>query len=143
MPARFDIQGVAKDGTVHIHSAIVGIPETERLLDLFGDKAAKAMRGILYREGEAIMAESKRQVPVLTGTLRDSGHVQPPSESSGELSVVLGYGGPAAPYALYQHEEMTLHHKEGNAKFLAGPFYAAKPTMDDRFAAELRTELGV
>ena len=143
MAARFDITGISKDGLIEIHSALVPLTETERLMDQFGARAEHAMRGILYREGESIMSGAKKQVPVETGTLRNSGFVELPEESSGTLSVTIGFGGAAAPYALRQHEDLTFHHKEGNAKFLALPFYAAKPTMDGRFAAELKTELGL
>lgn len=64
----------------------------------------KVLGAALYQEGEAIMAESKQLVPVDLGNLRDSGHVQQPVITGDSVTVKLGYGGPAAAYALYVHE---------------------------------------
>ena len=78
------------------------------------DKAPQAMAGALYREAEAIMADSKLKVPVGwppedpgSGTLRSTGHVDLPVISGSEIEVTEGYGGPAAHYALRQHEELA------------------------------------
>jgi hypothetical protein len=40
--------------------------------------------------------------------------------------VVVGYGGPAAPYTVRQHEDMTLIHPSGEAKWLENAFNATK-----------------
>jgi len=80
------------------------------------------------------MAESKHQVPVDTGVLRSTGHVQLPKEEAGRVSVTLGYGGPAAPYALRQHEELSYRHTVGKAKYLSDPAEAAVAGMDRRIA---------
>lgn len=79
----------------------------------------------LFRWGEEVMAESKTQyVPVDTGQLRASGFVMTPSlkdvpagaapspeahraalpRQPDEVAMVMGFGGPAAPYALSVHE---------------------------------------
>jgi hypothetical protein len=79
----------------------------------------------LFRWGEEVMAESKAQyVPVDTGVLRSSGFVltaslkdvptgaAPSAEAQQllqartgtEVRAVLGFGGPATPYALAVHE---------------------------------------
>jgi len=81
------------------------------------DKLANKLRGAeaqlrveigktLYQFGEEVMTASKLVVPVLTGTLMNTGHVDLPADSGAMITVTLGYGGPAAPYALYVHEEM-------------------------------------
>ena len=42
------------------------------------------------------------------GTMRNTHEVQ-----RGEREVVLGVGGPAAPYAKRQHEDASYHHHDG------------------------------
>jgi len=39
-------------------------------------------------------------------------------------SVRLGFGGPAAPYAVLVHEDLTKRHKVGQAKYLEIPLKA-------------------
>lgn len=72
--------------------------------------AAGSMRGevgsALYQFGEEVMTESKLRVPVLTGTLMNSGHVELPVDEGTRVVVQEGYGGVAAPYALYVHEAL-------------------------------------
>lgn len=77
--------------------------------------------GAIYREGERMMTLSKLQVPVDTGTLRSTGSVSEPSMLSQHPEVSLGYGGPAAPYALIVHEDLNAHHTVGKAKYLEDP----------------------
>ncbi len=93
------------------------VQTVEKAKQRIREEAAKE----LYRFGEEIMAASKDVVPVDTGNLMNSGHVEmPPSlpaggnpawgtgltAPEGELLVVLAYGGPAAKYALYVHEAL-------------------------------------
>jgi hypothetical protein len=73
------------------------------------DAAAKLGAEIgkaLFQFAEEVMGESKLRVPVLTGTLMNTGHVEPPALEGEILSVTMGYGGPAASYALYVHEAL-------------------------------------
>lgn len=100
--------------------------------------ASKAVAQALYIEGEKIMALSKGQyVPVLSGALRSSGHVRPPAPSAKWAYVVeLGYGGPAVPYALVQHER----HKT-KAKYLERPALRQAPMIGRRVGAKVRVAL--
>ena len=74
----------------------------------------------LYQEGQAIMRDTLPITPIDLGGLRSSGHVEAPTPTGpGEWEVVLGFGGSAAPYALYVHEIMTAQHDPPTqAKFL-------------------------
>lgn len=110
-------------------------------LDRYGRRAQTAIAKALYREAEGIMAQSKELVPVDTGALRSSGHVRVPELRDRSATVVLGYGGPAAPYALYVHEDLNAFHKVGMAKYLEVPFRAAQGGMAERIARDLRDEL--
>lgn len=58
----------------------------------------------MVSEMEGMMRESRPLVPVVTGTLRSSGTVEPPVETNDEVSVAAGYGGAAKRYALKVHE---------------------------------------
>ena len=113
---------------------LAGGEELIRKLKALGEKAQTIVGGVLYREAEAIMTESKTQCPVDVGTLRASGHVQDPVSSGGQVIVTLGYGGPAVPYAIVQHEAMNFQHTVGNAKFLEDPMLAAVTGVEERLA---------
>lgn len=102
----------------------------------------EALGRALYREGEAIMAKSKEIVPVDTGVLRSTGRVIPPVQRGGETVVALGFGGPSAPYAARQHEDLSLRHKPGQqAKYLEQPAVEAVPGMADRIADEIEQSI--
>lgn len=88
-------------------------------------EAAKA----LYTEAELVMTEAKTRTPVRTGALRASGLVEPPSVQSGQVEVRFGFGGPAAPYAVVQHERLDYRHPVGQAKFLESALQEALPRI--------------
>lgn len=102
---------------------------------------SKAIESHLFKEGEGIMAQSKSLVPVDTGTLRSSGHVQLPKRIGNRIVVTLGYGGPSAPYAIPVHENLQVFHKVGVAKYLSLPFRQAARGFPKRLAARLRKEI--
>ena len=101
-----------------------------------------AMAG-LYRHGNRVMTESKKEVPVDTGVLRSTGHVELPTRVGGEILVVVGYGGPAAPYARRQHEDLSFHHPVGKARYLADPNNRLGPFLPETVAAEIGRSLGI
>lgn len=76
--------------------------------------------GALFRIGEEIMTDVKdsgpnKGVPTDLGNLKNSGTVKLP-DANGDVRV--GFGGPAAPYALVQHERLDFSHDEGEARYL-------------------------
>jgi hypothetical protein len=86
----------------------------------------------LKKEAEITMTESKLEVPVDTGSLRNSGFVQAPKMFNNNISVKLGYGGVATKvnpktgelttqYAIQVHEDLSVRHRVGKAKFLEDP----------------------
>jgi len=74
----------------------------------------------LYRSAEMIMPDSKRNyVPVDTGALMRSGTVLPPTtDTSGRITVTLGYG---EPYARIVHDRPPSIG-QGKVKYLEKPF---------------------
>lgn len=82
-----------------------GSEELKRKLRGMGPAMIRVAARSLYRSAEAVMSDSKEHyVPVDTGTLRSTGRVDPPETSSRNVKVILGFGGPSAPYALAVHE---------------------------------------
>jgi len=117
---------------------VVGTPELIENLRKLGKRADWALGRALYREGERIMAVSKRDyVPVDTGILKGSGHVQLPKPGP---VVYLGYGGPASAYALVQHEA-HYKHSIGQRKYLERPMLLAIPDMGKRLGKDINDAL--
>jgi len=99
---------------------------TKKSFDHLGRKIAELRRGGphilnpgLKQVGEEVMTDVKasrkgRGVPRDKGHLADSGKVEGPEN----LVLTLAFGDDSAPYALYQHEVMDLHHTVGEARYL-------------------------
>lgn len=100
---------------------------------MFPQEVAKA----LYEEAGIEMTEAKRRTPVDTGALRTSGHVTKPSWSGRKVSVNLYFGGPAAPYAIYVHENEDAFHRVGQAKFLESTLNESAPHFAARVSARI------
>lgn len=102
----------------------------------------QAVAAALFQEAEVIMAASKQDyVPVDTGALRASGHVQSPRTVGTQTLVELGFGGPAAPYAVIVHEDLTKRHKVGQAKYLEIPLRARLAGMPAILAMRTRNAI--
>lgn len=123
-----------------IKAKLVGSRALARELKRRARKAPKALAGALFIEAEGIMGKSKRIVPVDKGALRASGHVQTPQISGKKVSVTLGYGGAAAPYAVFVHERPARHNAPTQWKFLEVPLNQAIPGMPGRIARRLRRD---
>jgi hypothetical protein len=98
----------------------------------------------LYKEAQMLMTEAKRRTPVDTGNLKSSGHVSKPQIKAGDVSVSLGFGGPAGVgnqahdtnkedvhYALYVHE-IFAHHGVGQWKYLESVLNEHAKSSPDR-----------
>lgn len=83
-----------------------------------GDEVSKKVEDALLDAAEEwltaiVKTNSVARTPWQTGTLAGSHTVQ-----RGAREVVLGVGGPAAPYATKIHEDSSLHHPHGESHFL-------------------------
>lgn len=126
-----------------VSTHVVGLEAVQKSLLKIGADAQQAIAAGLYQEAELVMTEAKKQVPVDTGTLKNSGHVQRPVISGDEISVTLGFGGAASDYALIQHEDLSLKHPHGgNAKYLERPFLASLNGLTTRLATRFWQRLG-
>jgi hypothetical protein len=97
------------------------------------ERAARA----LYAVAHEIRTESMRRTPVDTGALRSTHMVTEPEWSGNVVEVSIGVGGPAAPYAIYVHENLTARHTVGQAKFLESALLEALPSLARRVAARM------
>lgn len=111
------------------------------LLHQLGDHAADDLGAELYQEGQGIVTQAQGLAPVKTGALRGSGYVAEPERVGDTVRVEMGFGGPAAPYALIVHEDLNAFHKVGEALFMAQPFRWAITGMSQRIADGLRRRL--
>lgn len=115
----------------------------DRLARKLGQLAASrlvreaAARG-LFQASESILTASKPLVPVDTGALRASGFVEPPNPRAELMQATIGYGGPAAPYAVVQHERVDFRHVVGQAKYLEQPLLEAAPRVPRQIARHVR-----
>lgn len=103
-------------------------------------KAAAAKIRKDLRRALRLVAESKRTIvvkrtPKDVGTLRNTVHVEGPEEDGNTLRVSIVAGGPAAPYAIVQHENLDYHHTEGQAKYIESVILESRPTIAREIAA--------
>lgn len=116
------------------------MPQRSQLkLDGLGkvDKAVHeaADRG-LQTAMEHVLQVSREQVPHEEGTLERSGVA---SVDAGQLIGAVSYD---TPYAVRQHEDLTLRHDSGRkAKYLEDPFTAEAKMVQEIVAAEVRRAL--
>jgi hypothetical protein len=100
----------------------------------YQQRLKRAMR----EEAEIEMTEAKRRTPVDTGALRASGHVEGPDKNGQTFDVTWVFGGAAAPYAIYVHENEEAFHPVGQAKFLESVVNESRSSMAARLAARMR-----
>jgi len=95
---------------------IDGMDELLEALKEIGEEAPKVAGAALYEHGQNIMVDSVEMAPLgETGALRGGAYCTLPDDEGG---VEIGYGGPAGPYLVRQHEDTTLKHKVGEHHFL-------------------------
>ncbi len=90
-----------------------------------------------------VLRPAKTFTPVDKGTLRDSGLVEEPEQKGTAISVEIAFGGAAAEYALYVHEDLDAYHSTGQAKFLERAVREAEPKMSEEVARDAAQELGM
>lgn len=115
------------------------MPQTFRL-QFDGDAATQAMRqGAargLYLAAEHVLTESQAVVPIDEGPLQHSGTA---SVDEPSLTAMVSYD---TPYAVKQHEDLTLRHAPGRTgKYLERPLNAERAQVKALIAAQLRRAL--
>jgi hypothetical protein len=104
----------------------------KRLVKRFHDEAARG----LELGAEHVLGEAKRRVPIEEHILEESGAV---SMDRADLKAAITFD---TPYAVYQHEDLTLKHDAGReAKYLETAINTEIDTVRDIIAGTIRGEL--
>jgi hypothetical protein len=123
-----------------IEVQITGLNAVASRLAAAGVKIQDVAATALYEFAQEIRTESMKRTPVDTGALRASHVVSAPTRSGNTVEVRIGVGGPATPYAIYVHENLSASHTVGRSKFLESAVLDAVPTMARRIAARIHLE---
>lgn len=99
------------------------------------DARRGAVRG-LQLATEHLLQVSRSHVPIEEGTLERSG------TASVDPASLVGAVSYDTPYAVKQHEDLTLNHDAGRtAKYLENAFTSERRTVAELIAREVRREL--
>lgn len=120
---------------------VTGANAVASSLNLLSRDVRSAAKVALREFGEEEMTESKKRVPVDTGTLRASGTVSE-EESGDKLQVALTYGGPASEYAATVHEDLEAFHPVGEAKYLESVLDESAPFLTQRVGEKIKKKIG-
>ena len=105
--------------------------------------ASNAIAFALTRSATSILNEALMQVPFRRGILSSTGTVSPVARlGNGQVAVRIFFGGPAAPYATEQHDNLTYRHAPGRkALYLADPVNAAMPNIERQIMSSIGQSL--
>ena len=117
------------------------------LTDLMKKEPQAAGRAVYeFAQGE-VLPVAKERTPVDYGTLRDSGIVDLPVIKEGLgltlITVAIGFGGGAAHYAIWVHEDLEAKHEVGQAKFLESAMNDKAQEFIEIVGANLARALGM
>src|SRR5262245_29859556 len=117
-----------------------GVSQVTQNLQRLLQPKAHVLGEALYAEGNRIMGQSVQLVPVDTGLLRSTAHVDRPIQEGPIVSVELSYGSNGvAPYAWVQEWDITLNHPHGGqSHFLQQPVFQATAGFTQRIAADIQ-----
>ena len=117
---------------------IEGLDELRRKMAQAGPKAIPYLKQAMWMAGKETMSMSQKEVPVETGTLKNSGQTFPAETKGTQIVVTLGYGGAAQDYALVQHERTDFDHPHGGkAHYLSDPVKAMGGKLGSFLAARI------
>tara|TARA_B100000131_G_scaffold312388_1_gene346417 strand:- start:826 stop:1251 length:426 start_codon:yes stop_codon:yes gene_type:complete len=108
-----------------------GVEDVRKILKTASPEMAMSVNQELHKIANEIKSESMGLVPHDEGALRGSATLKIESKSGTLLKTfTVAYGGPAAPYALVQHENLDFFHpskkRGGTSKGIPGETRAAK-----------------
>jgi hypothetical protein len=128
-------------------ATLKGRMEMERKLLNFARLFPKTVARAMEEDAEVDVDEAKDRAPVYTGppgpskpipyVLQDSIHAEPAEIRGNLISVEIVAGGEAGAYAIPQHEDMTLHHTIGQAKYIESVILESQSKKAGRVAARI------
>jgi hypothetical protein len=119
-----------------------GIAQVTQHLQRLATVPLPAAGEALYAEGNGIMGQSVQLVPVDTGNLRSTAHVDRPVITGPRVEVELSYGKHGdAPYAAIVHWDTEAHHPIGMSHYLQAPLFQATQGFAQRIAADIQGSL--
>ena len=120
-----------------------GLAEVTQRLQRLQRPQAHVLGEALYREGNDIMGRSVTLVPVDTGLLRSSAHVERPIEQGPIVSVTMSYGSNGlVPYAAIVEFDVTMNHPHGGqSHFFQQAVFEATPGFPQRIAQAIAPAL--
>ena len=87
-----------------------GITDVKRILKTASPEIAMSVNQELHKIATEIKSESMALVPFDKGILRGSATLKIEGTATLTRKFTISYGGPAAPYALEQHENLRYFH---------------------------------
>lgn len=92
-----------------------------------------------YEGAQAIMKDAKVRAPKDTHQMALSGYVTAPTiKSSGRVEIESGFGGPSEEYVARIHEDMSMSHPNGEAKFFQNAIDAFGHLIPEAIARHVR-----
>lgn len=130
---------------------LTGLGDLFKKLQKVSPSAQEAGKRVLTAAAKRVYAKSQALVPVDRedgGQLKASGKVNQAraAKRTGRVTASVIYGGARLAlltgdnpiYAIVQHEDLTLKHDQGQAKFLEKPFVSEQANVMADLAAEIR-----
>jgi hypothetical protein len=123
---------------------VTNIKAAQQMYRVSRQKAHDAFQETILEMAAALFAQSQGLVPRDTGALAGSGTLTRESFRGGDKLVLkISYGGPAAGYALYVHENLlSAHASPTSAKFLEIPFNLLRPKIKRTIDQKIKAKLG-
>lgn len=119
-----------------------GLDVVQGVLRNVSPRATQFLTESMEEVSLVVFAQSQVLVPVDTGALKGSGHVDPPDVNPGSIYINIGYGGVAADYALRVHEDMAMNHAAPTqAKFLEQPMGQALDALNSRVMGRMEAAM--
>ncbi len=130
-----------------------GMKELEQRLAKADSRVMFEVKKQLFKDATEVLNQSRALAPFDTGALAGSGSLQMRGSLKNPEAEIT-YGGPAAPYALVQHENVDFYHparqrggtsapstgpnsKERGAKYLTRPLFRLWPKIQKNLAEAL------
>jgi hypothetical protein len=125
-----------------------GRQEISARLQKFAQNFPKHIGNALMKDArENDVPEAKERAPVYSGpqtssspvpfVLQKSIHVEGPKFEGNVISVEVVAGGLAAAYAIRQHEDLTYHHKVGQAKYIESVIMESRAGRAERISKNI------